>query len=95
MSTQPPVETAVKEVVPKPKAKASLNPQDPNNSLHFIKLSNDEANNPIVNGPELPFEKSKLRRKDETQAEYNERVSPAEQGPLPAVEFTYLGAKRD
>lgn len=62
--------------------------------LADIKASEDESNNPIVTGKETPFDKSKLRKADETQAEFNERVSPAEQGPLPAVEFTYLGAKR-
>lgn len=35
-----------------------------------------------------------FRREDETQQEYNERVPAGLQPVLPAVEHTYLGAKR-
>lgn len=54
--------------------------------------SQDEANNPTVQG-EDHSDKSLQRKAKETQAEYNERVAPGDQPVQPMGEFDYLGRK--
>lgn len=54
--------------------------------------SQDEANNPTVQGKDHS-DKTLQRRKNESQAEYNERVAPGDQPVQPMGKFDYLGRK--
>lgn len=65
-------------------------PHNTNDSLERIIESNDEANNPTVQG-EDHSDKTLLRRKGETQQEYNERIPVAVQPVQPAPAKSYLG----
>lgn len=64
-----------------------------NDAPAYIKASEDEANNPTVQG-EDHSDHSLQRQKGETQAAYNERIPVAIQPVQPAVAFDYLGRKR-
>ena len=66
--------------------------RDSNLAVVFIKESEDEANNPIVNGKDHS-DKKLQRRDNESLAKYNERVTPGTQPVQPAVTRTYLGDK--
>ena len=61
-----------------------------NDAPELIAASNDEANNPIVQG-EVERDSSLDRQEKETQAEYNERVPVAVQPVQPAPTTSYLG----
>lgn len=65
-------------------------PHNTNDALERIKESNDEANNPIVQG-ESHVDETLLRGKKETQAQYNERVPVAIQPVQPGPTHNYLG----
>jgi hypothetical protein len=65
---------------------------DTNDAPELIEASNDESNNPTVQG-KVKRDKSLDRKKGETQAEYNERVAPGNQPVQPAPTHSYLGAK--
>jgi hypothetical protein len=67
-------------------------PHNTNDSLQRIIESNDEANNPTVQG-EVDRSTVLDRKKGETQAEYNERVPIGNQPVQPAPTTSYLGEK--
>jgi hypothetical protein len=67
-------------------------PHNTNDAHDLIVASNDEANNPTVQG-KAKRDKSVDRKKGETQAEYNERVAPGDQPVQPAPVYSYLGNK--
>lgn len=66
-------------------------PHNTNDALDRIKESEDEANNPILEPHKR--DTSVDRQKDESQAEYNERVPVAVQPVQPAPKFNYRGQK--
>lgn len=66
-------------------------PHNTNDALDRIKESEDEANNPILEPHKR--DTSVDRQKDETQAEYNERVPVAVQPVQPAPKYNYRGQK--
>lgn len=61
-----------------------------NDSLDRIKESEDEANNPVVTGKTYTA-KELLRKKGESQQEYNERIPVAIQPVQPGPTHNYLG----
>lgn len=65
-------------------------PHNTNDAPELIELSNDEANNPTVQG-EDHSDKTVQRKKSETQQEYNERIPVAVQPVQPAPTKSYLG----
>ena len=65
---------------------------DSNDAYRLHKESEDEANNPVVQGKDHSDE-SLQRQKGESQAEYNERVSIAVQPVQPMGDRNYLGEK--
>lgn len=67
-------------------------PHNTNDAPELIEASNDEANNPTVQG-KVKRDKSLDRKKGETQAEYNERVPVAIQPVQPGPTTSYLGNK--
>lgn len=67
-------------------------PHDSNDAPQLINESNDEANNPTVNG-KVKRDTSVDRKKGETQAEYNERIPVALQPVQPSPKTSYLGGK--
>lgn len=67
-------------------------PHNTNDAPALIEASNDEANNPVVQGKD--HSDKTLQRKDgESQQEYNERVPVAIQPVQPAPTHNYLGEK--
>jgi hypothetical protein len=67
-------------------------PHNTNDAPELIEASNDEANNPVVQGKD--HSDKTLQRKDgETQQEYNERIPVAVQPVQPGPTHTYLGEK--
>lgn len=73
--------------------KTSDLPHNTNDAPELIELSNDEANNPTVQGADHS-DKSVQRQKGESTQDYNERIPVAIQPVQPPIATTYLGDKR-
>lgn len=65
-------------------------PHNTNDAPELIAASNDEANNPVVQGKDHS-DKTLLRKKGESTQEYNERVPVAIQPVQPGPTHNYLG----
>lgn len=62
-----------------------------NDAAEYIRASENEANNPIVTGPDH-FDEFLQKQDGETQEAYVERVgNPAVQPVQPAQKYSYLG----
>jgi hypothetical protein len=70
--------------------KKQPNSADSNDAAKLIDLSNDEANNPTVQGADHS-DKSLQRQKNESVQAYNERVPIGLQPVQPSATHSYLG----
>jgi hypothetical protein len=65
-------------------------PHNTNDAPELIAASNDEVNNPVVQGKDHS-DKTLQRKEGESQQEYNERIPVAIQPVQPAPTHSYLG----